>query len=503
MNKAYSYYLIFFLLLITVGNTFSQKTTKIVIKKADVLTSDKIKGKEVRKLVGNVVFSHDKALMYCDSAYFFQEENSLTAYSRIKIEQGDSLQLFGDSLVYDGNLKLAKLRGNVLMKHFESTLKTRYLDYDRQKNVGYYFNHGTIVDQDNILNSFTGFYYSDTRCFTAIDSVILNNPRYDMESDTLNYFTDTKIAYFLGPSTIVSDSNNIYCENGWYDTENDESRFSKNAVLSQKEKILYGDSLVYNRNTGIGECFKNVILKDTIQEADVYGNYAFVNEIEDYAFITDSALLVQKINDEDTLFIHADTLMVMADTLNDEKIINAYFGVKMYSYGFQAKCDSLSYTSVDSLIKLYDEPVLWNEENQMTADFIYLHQNKNEVDYVMMEQSAFIISRNDSSKYNQLNGRTMKAYIKDNELYKVDVMGNGRSIYFAEDEDGIIGVNSAESSNMVIFINDKNVDKIIFLTKPDAILKPIEDVSISDTKLEGFVWLSKYRPIKKSDIFVK
>ena len=227
---------------------FSQKVNKIEIIKANSLEYDESLGKGIRKLIGGVVLKHEEALMYCDSAYMSQDDNSFIAFSNIHMTQGDTMHLYGDTLYYSGNTKLARVRHNVrLINNEGAILTTHFLNYNRHEKLAHYFNHGKIVDNDNILTSISGYYHTNTKDFFSIDSVTLVNPEYIMYSDTLKYNTATEIAYFFGPTEIISDSSYIYCENGWYNTITDISQYNENAYMRNKAHTLKGDSLYYDK----------------------------------------------------------------------------------------------------------------------------------------------------------------------------------------------------------------------------------------------------------------
>ena len=293
--------------------SFSQKVKRIELLHANKLKGGGALGINVKRLIGNVSFKHENAIMYCDSAYFNSNENIIDAFSNVHIIQGDSLNLYGDFLKYNGNTKIAMVRNNVRLIHGDATLTTDSLDFDRNINQAHYFNYGKIVDSENDLTSIHGYYYSNLKNYIAVDSVVLVNSRYTMTSDTLKYNTFTDISYFSGPTTIISDSNIIYCENGWYDTKNDISQFNKNAYIINGSQKLLGDSLFYDRNEGIGKAFKNVEIIDTTQKIIIKGEKAIYFENPEIVTITDSAVLEQS-SDNDTLFLHADTLRIKTYT---------------------------------------------------------------------------------------------------------------------------------------------------------------------------------------------
>lgn len=234
----------------------------------------------------------------------------------------------------------------------------------------------------------------------------------------------------------------------------------------------------------------------------VKGNRIIYNDLNETALATDSAHLLLY-SEKDTLFLHADTLKSIPDSIPDEKLVMAYFQVKFFREDMQGKCDSLVYWSKDSTIQLFKEPVIWSENNQMTSTYIEMIRQGNGLDLIKMQQNAFIIAMEDSVKFNQIKGRNMLGYVRENELYKIDVDGNGQSVYYARDDNGIIGLNKAQSSKIEIYLKESKVNKIVFITSPDGQLLPLFQISEADKVLPGFKWWDEIRPKKVSDIFIK
>ena len=482
----------------------NQKKTRIRLVEADYMNYDKEKlGPNIQRLVGNVTFEHDSMYLHCDSAYLFEKENSMDAWGNIHIEASDSVNIFGDKLSYDGNKQMAEMRNNVKLVDNQITLTTDYLDYDLSENTGKYTGGGKIVDTSNQLTSKIGYYYSDKKNFFFKDDVKLKNPEYIMNSDTLLYNTVSEIAYFFGPSHIRSDSNHIYCENGWYDTKNDISQFNENAYLTNSQQSLQGDSLYYDRNKGLGKAFQNVSVIDSAQNVIIKGEYGRFSEENNNSMITDSALAIQ-IDEGDSLFMHADTLKYIGDTTRQKgKQMFAYYNVKFYRFNLQGKCDSLSYTFRDSLIKMYDDPFVWSGENQLYSDSIVVYTGESKNKKMMLYHSAYMAEMDkDSVHYNQIKGKNMFGYFKDDELYKVNVEGNAETIYFVRnDKDELIGVDKAESSNLVIHVEDKRIRRLTFKNKPTAKLHPEESLSRSEKLIKDFTWNEEEHPESRYDIF--
>jgi lipopolysaccharide export system protein LptA len=478
-----------------------QQVRKIDIN-ADFMEFNSELGINAKRLIGNVTFKHDDVLMTCDSAWYFSEENTVEAYSRVHLWQGDTLDLYGDYLRYQGNIKLAKVRKNVLLIDKENRLTTDYIDYDFANNLAYYLNGGKIINGNNTILSQQAYYYTKEKVTFFKDSVSVTNPEYTMYSDTLKYNTVTEVSYFLGPTDIIADDNYIYCENGWYDTQNNISQFNKNAFLESGDKKLKGDSIYYERNTGIGKAFKNVELIDTSQKIVLMGDKAIYNEKSEHALLTDRALMIQIDDAADSMFIHADTLQTVSDTIPDKKLILAYYHVKIYRSDLQGKCDSLVYSDVDSVFRFFGEPVLWSEENQLSSEFIEIYTKNQKLDRIDMRNTAFIISQEDSSRFNQIKGRSMTGYFEDNQLSVIDVDGNGQTLYFAKEKNEIIAANKTLSSSLRIYLKDKKISRINFINKPEATYYPLSKLPEDEARLEDFKWFDSYRPRSRHDVFV-
>ncbi len=183
--------------LLSFATALFAQAPKQVEQKADYMEYEKDIAAGAYRLIGNVVFSHEGALMYCDSAYFYPDINSLDAFSHVHIIQGDTVDLFGDFLHYDGNTRLAQIRKNVKLISKDTRLTTRELDFDLGRNIGYYKTHADIESKENKLSSREGYYYSNQQMYYFRDSVVLHNPDYTIYSDTLQYHTATRVAFSL------------------------------------------------------------------------------------------------------------------------------------------------------------------------------------------------------------------------------------------------------------------------------------------------------------------
>ena len=481
-------------------DTVPPKKTKVYLIHSNTLSFDKAVKPDAQILNGDVCFRHDSSYMYCDSAYFFEQTNSLEAFSNVRMEQGDTLFVYGDYLFYDGNMQVAYLRENVRMENGQVTLFTDSLNYERIPNIGYYFEGGLIVDSLNQLSSFYGQYSPETKLAVFNDSVQVENPDFTLYSDTLHYDTESKVATILGPSVIVSDSGTIHTSRGWYDTVNNTSLLLDQSQVESGEKILIGDSIFYNRDTGMGEVYGNMSLIDTAQHVTLQGEYGYYNEQTGYAFATDSARFLEY-SQGDTLFLHADTLqMVTVDSIYRE--IKAYYGVRFYRTDMQGVCDSMQFNTRDSVLYMYTEPVLWNEQYQLYGDTIAIYMNDSTIEYAHVIQFAFAAQHVDSSYYNQLKGNDLKAYFEGQAVHQIDVAGNAESIFYPLEKDGAkVGMNETKSGFLTIWVKDNKLDKLKIWPSPVGSMTPIPDLKPDQKMLKDFYWFDYLRPKNKDDIY--
>ncbi len=480
------------------------KVTQVKMVYADSLSFNKKFNADIHVARGNVIFVHDSTYMYCDSAYLYKSTNTLEAFDNVRIEQGDSLFIYGDYLIYEGNIQLAKMRNNVRMEHHDATLFTDSFNYDRAKNIAYYFDGGMLVDSTNELTSIYGQYLPGSKEATFRKNVKLVNDKIILRSDTLKYWTDTKIAIISGPSVIESDSGVIYSRSGWYNTQTDDSRLYKRSTVVSKDgnKKLTADTLFYNQQTGFGEAFGNMFLNDSVKKIILTGNYGWYDDFKGRAMASDSAQCIEY-SQGDSLFLHADTLRMLT-VGNNEREMKAYYGVRFFRNDLQGVCDSMQFNTNDSVLYLFTDPVLWNSGYQLTGDTIHIHFNDSTIDHAHVFNYAFAMEKIDSSYFNQLKGNDLKAYFNSGELRQIYVNGNAETIFYPMEQDSsFIGMNYTQSGFFRIFIKDKQLEKMVIWPQPQGSTIPLPDLTSENQFLKGFMLLDYLRPKNRYDIFLK
>jgi lipopolysaccharide export system protein LptA len=499
--------LLFLVLILQSQNVPDNQSTRkrIDLKNADIdnMLKDPVTGKDIHHLIGNVRLQDDKIRMWCDSALFYPDKNQVTAYSKIHIQQGDTLNLYGEYLFYDGKTGLAFVKTNVVLIDKDTHLYTDSIHYDVNTRIARYTDKGRITNAKNTLTSIIGVFYVSENLFHFKDSVKIVNPEYVMTADTMDYNTTSEIAYFTGPTELNGDSLYLYCEKGWYDTKKEVTSVWKNSMIDNRKQIIHGDSLFFNDSTGFGESFRNVVIEDTANKIAVEGNYAWYYKQPEKFFVTNRAVFIQ-ISKPDSLFLHADTIksITLSDTSGkDYRLMRAYYGCRIFSKNLQAKCDSLSYSFQDSVIRLYDAPVIWSDEDQLTSDSMAVFTKNRQTDRLELYNNAFIASQVDTSRFNQIKGRSLTGHFKNNELYLINIKGNGEALYYLLDGENIAGVDQSKCANMEVILDKGKVSEIYEHDNPEGFIDP--PLPLTHLRLEGYKWFDSIRPKKKDDIFNK
>lgn len=480
-----------------------RQKSKVFLLHSDLLRKDS-RHPDAQVVVGNVVFRHDSIYMYCDSAYYYDQISSFEAFSNVKMVQGDTLFLYGDHLYYDGMTQIAEMRKNVRMENRTTTLLTDSLNYDRVYNLGYFFDGGTLMDEQNVLTSEWGEYNPSTKQSVFNYNVKLVNPQFTLTSDTLRYNTASKVADIVGPSDIVSDANHIYSERGVYNTATGKADLYNRSVLTNEGKQLTGDTLFYDRNTGVGEAFHNMVMKDTINKNMMTGDYGFYNENTKYAFATKKAIAIDY-SQGDSLFLHADTLMLKTLHLNTDSMyreMRAFHKVRFYRSDLQGVADSLVFSSADSCLTLYKDPILWNKQQQLVGEEVKIYMNDSTIDWAHIINQALSVEQIDSVTYNQVTGKEMKSYFRNGQMYKTEVIGSVRVVYYPMDSDStLIGMNVSETSQLDIYLKDQKLERMVMSPKSNGTLYPMSKIPEGADRLQNFVWFDYIRPLNKQDIF--
>ena len=457
------------------------------------------------RLSGNVKFSHGSFDMYCDSAIYYTNSNSFEAIGNVRIHQGDTLTLVGDSLFYDGESLMAQMRYNVILTHNTQKLYTDSLNYDRVLSVGYFFEGGKLVDATNELTSDFGEYYTSTKDAHFFYDVILRGAEFTITTDSLKYNTETKWSKVIGPSNIHNGSNHIYTELGYYNTELEQAKLYQRSIINSQDRVVTADSLFYDRLSGNIFAHDNIDYNDYVNKNILRGNYVWYNELTGNAICYNKALVMDYSSGPDTLYMHADTIRLVTYNISTDSVIrkvSAYFHVRAFRNDVQAVCDSLTFDSKLRRLILYRDPIVWSENRQILGEQIDVSFNENSIDSIYVSRQALLVELVDSIHFNQVSGHQMRAYFKDGDMHENYVDGNVRVIQFPLEKDSLVLYHIyMETAKLKMTLEERKLQRIL-TPAASGQFYGVGMAPDEHTFLENFTWFDYVRPLHKDDIFI-
>ena len=528
MKKKFYFVVIQLVLLTCFKSMMAQEESKIIkILQAGGSTQDQKKFPGANILVKKddirVHLLHEGALIKSNISYFYPKQNFFKANGDVVFTQGDSLKMTCDYIEYDGNKKLAIAWGKVLLERPDMNLKTDTLYLDRANSEAYYNTFGTILDEETKLTSNRGIYFMDQKKYRFISNVKINDPEYQLKSQQLDYFTESDRAFFYGKTTIIGEDYDIYCEKGAYDTKLQKGNFQKNAIILYNNKEIRGDSLYFENEKDYAAATNNISVIDTINKSVINGHYAEIFKARDSAIITRRAMAVN-IVDQDSLFIHADTLIATGPS--EKKILRGFYDVRIFKSDLRGKSDSLHLDQSTGLIKMLKlpltrkesqiftesqknarNPVLWFGKSQMSGDKIFLTSDMEtqKLDSLKIVGNSWIIEKDSISDtgFNQIKGGLLDGLFQEGELREIDISKNTEVVYYmySDEYNELIGIDKTTCSRLKMVTVDNQIEDITFFVSPDGKLFPDKDLPLNERKLKGFIWREEERPKEISDLF--
>ena len=465
---------------------------------------------------------HDGAIITSDKTFFYSKENRFNANGSVLLKQGDTLELKSQYLKYNGDEGKAKAWGKVVLKQPDMTLKTDTLYLDRILNIAYYDSNGIIEDEENLLRSKKGRYFINNKKYSFKTGVKINNPKYDIESENLDYNLISKNALFFGPTLITGNDYEIHCEKGNFDLRSSIGNFQKNPKIFYNNKIIEGDSLFYNESINYASASRRVIITDTVNKSILRGEYGEIYKDKDSAIITKRALAINII-ENDSLYIHADTLIGTGPP--DKRILRGYYGVKILKSDIRGISDSIYFDESKGKIELHKKPlskkqiqilslrsrlklnpVIWFNDSQMSGNEIYLLTDvkTRKLDSLLIFGNTFVIDQDSINKnnYNQIEGMDLNGDFINGGLNNLQVLKNIKVIYYLYNDKGdLIGIDKTICSELKIKLESNEIKNITFYTSPEGNVHPEDKLDPNLKLLEGFIWRKSERPESLDDLF--
>ncbi|HON17685.1 MAG TPA: OstA-like protein [Salinivirgaceae bacterium] len=494
---------VFLILFLANDQILSQTAnTKITLKRADIMVYNEKVESNARRLIGNVVLQQEDILMYCDSVYFYNIENNIKAFSRVKLIKADSIKVFSDYLFHYGEIKRSEFRNNVVLRDNKITIYTDSLNYDFIQNRAYYFNGGKIIDSTTTLSSETGYYYAGDKLFFFNKNVVVEHENYRLYTDSLKYEVETGIIRFEGPTTMVNDTITLFAKKGWYNTKTKKSNIWDSAQYFSLTQKFIADTILFDRVTGIGEGFNRIRLTQIKDSIILSANYARYNQNTGEIYMTKRAFATQII-DGDSIHLHGKNIFSYQDTIDSTvfRKVLIYPQSQLFGPSIQMRSDSVAVSMKDSVIQLFNKPIIWLENMQLTADFIELHISNSDLREVHLYNNALISNQHDSIHFDQIKGNTIICYLKNRKLERAKVDRRAEVIYYITDKDRLTSMNNSICRNISIYFSDDQIDQVVFHSKPEGKVLPMEELDKSNMYFRNFKWFDHLRPKKFEDIF--
>lgn len=483
----------------------------IILDHADILSHDQAILPDVVILSGNVRLRHGSWIMTCDSANLNEVTNSFDAFGHVRIQEGDSISITAGEMTYDGMTTLAELHDNVILTKNVTTLFTERLFYNRNQKVAYYDNFGTLADSINTLTSVYGEYNTGSDEALFQNQVHLENDRFTLDTDILHYNTKTSICRIVSPTIIeTTDSVTIETDRGFYNTDTEQSILLDHSLVTHPDGTMTGDSILYDKKREICQAYYDVVIDNQKDKATYFGDYGYLDQANGYTYATGRAY-VMDYSEEDTLYMSAEIMEGIKRNLPpppgatdslEVKYTKGYHNVRLYRKDIQAIGDSVYYFSLDSLIKLFGSPILWNDSTQLKGDTIYAHLANDTIDHAFAWLNASSVRWLDSVKQDRVKADTIQAYFREGTLDHAFYRSNVESRYYLIQEKAkhYYALAQVKNPQMDVYITDDKLDHILWHGKAEGTIHPIQDLTDALRQMSGAEWHGDKRPLSPEDV---
>ncbi|NJC26597.1 OstA-like protein [Neolewinella antarctica] len=491
-------------------------------------------------LRGNVVLTRGETELYTQRLDYDLATKTATYHTGGRIVNQET-ELSSRHGYYYADAREVYFRDSVVVVDERFEMRADTLKYDLLNEIVYFLGPTVIRTDTHRIYCESGFY--DVANDVAIFS---KNAQYKSgtrlaAADTIKYFGEREV-YVLEGNAYVADGDNQRATGDKinYFRRDDRYVIEGNAYVRDSLQTVTGDTIDYNAListysvaggrprvsappmiveadklnsdpvSGFTTARGNVIYQDTSAQLTIEAENARYNEATGYLKATGGLRgrpLMTTVLENDTLWVAADTLLsYRSDSVNAGgdtiRYLAAYKDVRILKSDLQAVCDSLGFNTVDSVLTLYQNPVLWQDTSQMTGDTIAILFDGEELDRVQLRRNALVLTGPDLLFYNQVKGKDIVAIFDSSGLVRTDVNGNAEAVYYIQDKVGAyVGVNKTACSAMSLNFENGSVRKIRFLDAPSGKMDPMGAVNHQSIRVEGFRWEERRRPLRLEDLF--
>lgn len=291
------------------NSTLINKENPFVDLNADLTESRSSKDSTIY-FVGNVALHHNGAIIQCDSAKRYTNQEKMDFFGNVIITK-DSAYIYGDMVSYDGNTNVAKVYAPIVkMVKGDAILYSYNLTYNTKDNIAYFEDGGVMNKGSNVMESFRGVFDADLNVVKFLDSVSLRSDQYDIKTDSVTYGLDDEIVTFLTRTHIWDKDSNIMIANkGFYYTKSETYEFFEDAYLLSREQETWGDTMNYYSPMRQATILRNVQVLDTVNKTISFADWAFYDDSLEVAILTrNPSVRMYDTEDSDTTFMRSDTM---------------------------------------------------------------------------------------------------------------------------------------------------------------------------------------------------
>src|SRR5450432_11 len=500
-------------------------TQTIYIWHSDTLRQIQKDSVDIQSLFGHVKLQSDRTLFYTDSMAMNHKNNTIEAFGHVHINDRDSTDIYSDYMKYFVDTKQIIFQRNVELKDGKGTLSTDELHYDMNAHVGDYYNGGKVINKNTTVTSKEGTYYEATKHVYFKKNVKLKDPAYELTADSLLYNSENQLATFITYTYIIdSTGRTIKTREGFYDLKNHRAHFGKRPTITDKGETIVADSIQFDDSTGLSTARGNAVFRDTVQNLTLVANLMIANKKANTFLATQHPIIILK-QDKDSIYITGDTvysanipdsvlrkpdsvqgtaIVRTAKNPNDSSLryLQIHHHVRIFSDSLQAVADSCYYSGLDSIFRLYTNPIAWAGGFQVTGDTMFLYTKNKKPDRLFVFENSLVVGKAYTNMYNQIKGNTLNGYFKDGVIDFMRSKGSAEAVYFIKDDSAaFVGVNRVNKADVIdmIFL-DKKLNKVVLRQDADGIMYPIKKVNLDDMKLRNFKWLDERRPKTKYEM---
>jgi lipopolysaccharide export system protein LptA len=509
----------------------------------------------LKTLAGQAKVRQGKTTLSGDSIVINDRTNIAEVFGHVHINDADTVNTYAQYLRYVGKERIAYLKRDVRLTDGKASLVTDDLIYNVATGIATYTGGGKVINGTTVLTSNDAIYYSDSKDVYFKKAVRLIDPKYDIKADSLKYNTNFKVATFISPTLVkTKEGKTLRTKNGTYNLQTGEAQFFDRTIITDKGTSAVADEIFFDEKTGVSIMRRNAKYVDSVNNMIVIGGYIEANR-KTNSFLATQKPVVVLVKEKDSTYITADTLFsglrlydkslrkqvikkailndklvikdstqtvldstknyyTKVDTLNNQQVLEktpqdsiryilGFAHVRIYNDSSQAVCDSMYYSTEDSVFRMFRSPVVWKEKNQITGDTMYLFTEKQQPKRIYVFNNSMVINQQNPAMYNQAGGRNLNAYFIDGKIDYARIKGSpAETVFYPQGEDSsYAGMNRCSGDVADVYFVKEEIRKIKFIRDVNGIMYPINQIPSDKKYLKNFSWQDKRRPKNKLEIF--